>query len=64
MSAWVAQAGLGLQAIHYYAQLRVPEMYALLLLVFAAATLVNAAFSWLISRWTRYRHGGQPVPIL
>ncbi len=59
----VAQAGLGLQAIHYYAQLRVQEMYALLLLVFCVATLVNAGFSWLIARWTRYRHGGQSVPV-
>lgn len=59
----VAQAGLGLQAIHYYAQLRVPEMYALLLLVFAAATLVNAGFSWLISRLTRHRHGGPSLSI-
>lgn len=59
----VAQAGLGLQAIHYYAQLRVPEMYALLSMVFLAATLINAGLGWLISRWTRYRHGGQTVPI-
>ncbi len=59
----VAQAGIGLQAIRYYAQLRVPEMYALLLLVFFVATLVNAGFGWLISRWTRYRHGGLRVPL-
>lgn len=59
----VAQAGLGLQAIHYYAQLRAPEMYALLLLVFVAATLVNAGFGRLITRWTRYRHGGQSIPV-
>lgn len=59
----VAQAGLGLQAIRYYSQLRIPEMYALLLLVFAAATLINAGFTWLITRWTRYRHGGQSLPI-
>ncbi len=59
----VAQAGLGLQAIGYYSQLRIPEMYALLLLVFSAATLINAGFTSLISRWTRHRHGGQGITL-
>jgi ABC-type nitrate/sulfonate/bicarbonate transport system permease component len=57
------RVSVGWRAIHYYAQLCIPEMYALLLLVFLTAMLVNAGFSWLISRWTRYRHGGQSVPI-
>jgi ABC-type nitrate/sulfonate/bicarbonate transport system permease component len=59
----VAQAGLGLQAIRYYSQLQIPEMYALLLLVFTVATLINAAFTWLIARWTRHQHGGQGITI-
>lgn len=59
----VAQAGLGLQAIRYYSELQIPEMYALLLLVFSAATLINAGFTWLISRWARHRHSGQSITL-
>ncbi len=60
----VARAGLGLQAIHYYVQLRIPEMYALLLLVFLAAMLVNAGFALVdLPPNTLPGMGGQSVPI-
>jgi ABC-type nitrate/sulfonate/bicarbonate transport system permease component len=55
----VASAGLGYQAMQYYNNLRIADMYALLLLVFLAAVAVNSLLGWLIRQVTRYR---QPTP--
>lgn len=51
----IASAGVGFRAIQFYNNLRIPEMYALLFLVFIAAAAVNALFGWLIRYLTRYR---------
>lgn len=53
----VAQAGLGFRAVELYSQLRIAEMYALILLIFAAALLLNTAVTRLIQRTTRYQDG-------
>lgn len=45
----VATAGLGFRAIHYYQQLRVPEMYAVILTIFVVAMVANVA----LERWVR-----------
>jgi ABC-type nitrate/sulfonate/bicarbonate transport system permease component len=55
----VATAGLGYLAIQDYDNLRIADMYALLLLVFIAAVAVNGLLGWLIRRVTRYK---QPTP--
>lgn len=55
----VASAGVGYQAMQYYDNLRIADMYALLLLVLLAAVAANSLLGWLIRRVTRYR---QPVP--
>jgi ABC-type nitrate/sulfonate/bicarbonate transport system permease component len=55
----VASAGLGYQAMQYYNNLRIADMYALLLLVFLAAVAVNSLLGRLIRYVTRYR---QPTP--
>lgn len=44
----IAKTGLGFKAVQYYSQLRIAEMYALLLLIFIGAFVINA----LISKWT------------
>lgn len=51
----VAQEGLGFRAVQLYSQLRITEMYALLLLVFVIAAVVNAGLSYLIARATHYQ---------
>lgn len=50
----VASAGLGWQAMQYYDNLRITDMYALLLFVFFAAVAVNAGMGRLIRYVTRY----------
>lgn len=55
----VASAGLGWQAMQDYDNLRIADMYALLLFVFAAAVAVNTGIGRLIRNVTRYR---QPAP--
>ena len=55
----VASAGLGYQAMQYYNDLRIADMYALLLLVLLAAVAANSLLGWLIRYVTRYR---QPTP--
>lgn len=51
----VAQAGLGFRAIELYSQLRVAEMYALLVLIFTGAALINFVFGYFIARATRHQ---------
>jgi ABC-type nitrate/sulfonate/bicarbonate transport system permease component len=51
----VASAGIGYRAIQFYSELRIAQMYALLLLVFVAAVLANALISLLIRQLTRYQ---------
>jgi ABC-type nitrate/sulfonate/bicarbonate transport system permease component len=55
----VASAGLGYQAMQYYDNLRIADMYALLLLVLVAAVAANSLLGWLIRHVTRYN---QPTP--
>lgn len=55
----VASAGVGYQAMQYYDNLRIADMYALLLLVLLAAVAANSALGWLIRHVTRY---SQPAP--
>jgi ABC-type nitrate/sulfonate/bicarbonate transport system permease component len=50
----VATAGVGWRAIEYYEQLRIPEMYALILTIFIAAMVVNISLERLISGYTRH----------
>lgn len=50
----VAQFGLGFRAIDYYSQLRIAEMYALLIVVFVGAAAVNFLLGYFIARATRY----------
>jgi ABC-type nitrate/sulfonate/bicarbonate transport system permease component len=50
----VAQFGLGFRAIELYSQLRIAEMYALLILVFVCAAAVNLLLGYFISRTTRF----------
>jgi ABC-type nitrate/sulfonate/bicarbonate transport system permease component len=50
----VASAGVGYQAMQYYDNLRIADMYALLLLVLLAAVAVNSLLGWLIRHVTRY----------
>jgi ABC-type nitrate/sulfonate/bicarbonate transport system permease component len=51
----VAQAGLGFRAIELYSQLRIAEMYALLLLIFIGAAFVNFGIGRLIRGATHYQ---------
>lgn len=51
----VANFGLGFRSIEYYSRLQIDEMYALLLLIFAGAALINLMFSALIRRATHYQ---------
>lgn len=51
----VANIGLGFRAIEYYSRLQIAEMYALLLLVFVGAALMNLGLSMLIRRATHYQ---------
>jgi ABC-type nitrate/sulfonate/bicarbonate transport system permease component len=55
----VARAGLGSQAVNYYAQLRIAEMYALLLLIFVGALLINAMVSRVIRKATHYQNNNE-----
>lgn len=55
----VASAGVGYQAMQYYDNLRIADMYALLLLVLLAAVAANGLLGWLIRHVTRY---SQPTP--
>lgn len=50
----VASAGLGWQALQDYDNLRITDMYALLLFVFFAAVLINAGIGRLIRHVTRH----------
>jgi ABC-type nitrate/sulfonate/bicarbonate transport system permease component len=54
----VATAGVGWRAIEYYEQLRIPEMYALILTIFVAAMVVNVSLERLISGYTRHFDDG------
>lgn len=51
----VAQVGLGFRAIELYSQLRIAEMYALLLLVFIGAAIINFGIGRLIRGATHYQ---------
>lgn len=51
----VAQFGLGFRAIELYSQLRIAEMYALILLIFIGASLVNIGIGRLIQKTTHYQ---------
>lgn len=51
----VANVGLGFRAIEYYSRLQIAEMYALLLLVFIGAAIINFGVSYLIRRATHYQ---------
>lgn len=55
----VARAGLGSEAINYYSQLRIAEMYALLLLIFMGVFLINALVSKLIQKATHYQNNNE-----
>jgi ABC-type nitrate/sulfonate/bicarbonate transport system permease component len=55
----VASAGVGYQAMQYYDNLRIADMYGLLLLVFVAAVALNSLIGRLIRHVTRY---DQPTP--
>jgi ABC-type nitrate/sulfonate/bicarbonate transport system permease component len=50
---------MGYEAMQYYNNLRITDMYALLLLVFILAVAVNSLLGWLIRRVTRY---AEPTP--
>jgi ABC-type nitrate/sulfonate/bicarbonate transport system permease component len=50
----VASAGVGFRAIQLYSQLRIPQMYALLLLAFLAAIATNAVISLVIRLATHH----------
>lgn len=58
----VAQAGLGFRAIELYSQLRIAEMYALILLIFVFALLLNTGITRLIQRATRHQRSGEEAP--
>ncbi|MEQ3549846.1 ABC transporter permease subunit [Pseudonocardia nematodicida] len=51
----VADMGLGYRAIEYYGRLDTAQMYALLLIVFAAAAVVSLGLSALIRRATHFQ---------
>jgi ABC-type nitrate/sulfonate/bicarbonate transport system permease component len=51
----VAKAGLGLMAIEQYDQLLMPEMYSVLILIFAGAMVLNWVMGMVYARVTRYR---------
>lgn len=51
----VADVGLGFRAIELYSQLRIAEMYALILLIFVSASLINLGFGKLIQMTTHYQ---------
>jgi NitT/TauT family transport system permease protein len=57
----VASAGLGWQAMQDYDNLRITDMYALLLFVFFAAVLINAGIGRLIRHVTRYNQTTEKV---
>lgn len=58
----VAQAGLGFRAVEFYSQLRIAEMYALILLIFLVALLLNTGVGRLIQRTTRHQQGDEQTP--
>lgn len=51
----VANVGVGYRAIEYYSRLQIAEMYALLLLIFVGAAIINFGVSYLIRRATHYQ---------
>ena len=51
----VANVGLGFRSIEYYSRLQIAEMYALLILIFLGAALINFGISSLIRRATHYQ---------
>lgn len=51
----VARAGLGSLVVAYYSQLRIPEMYALVLVIFVGAALVNVGLGYLLTAVLHYR---------
>lgn len=57
----VASAGVGYQAMQYYDNLRIADMYALLLLVLLAAVAANSLLGWLIRHVTRYSQATERV---
>jgi ABC-type nitrate/sulfonate/bicarbonate transport system permease component len=50
----IGNQGLGYRAVRYYATLEIPQMYAMILLLFVAAMLVNIALERLIVSRTRH----------
>lgn len=57
----IANAGLGWRAIHFYAQLQIAEMYAVILTIFVGAMIVNISLERLVHVYTRHfeDHGGR-----
>ncbi len=53
----VAKAGLGQMVIDLYSELRMPEMYSALILVFAGAMALNLIMGLIYAHVTRYRRG-------
>jgi ABC-type nitrate/sulfonate/bicarbonate transport system permease component len=53
----VAKAGLGRMVIDQYSELRMPEMYASLILIFAGAMALNLIMGMVYAHVTRYRRG-------
>lgn len=51
----VAQLGLGFRAIELYSQLRIAEMYAVILMIFIGAAVINFGIGSLIRRATHYQ---------
>lgn len=51
----VAQIGLGFRAIELYSQLRIAEMYAVILLIFIGAAVINFGIGRLIRSTTHYQ---------
>lgn len=57
-----AVSGLfGRAGLAYYDNLRIADMYTLLLFVFFVAVLINAGIGWLIRRVTRYSQTAKRV---
>ncbi|MFQ5826615.1 MAG: ABC transporter permease [Dehalococcoidia bacterium] len=54
----LAKSGLGLMAIEQYDELLMPEMYSVLVIIFAGAMALNWGMSIIYARVTRYRAGG------
>ena len=51
----VANAGLGFKTMQLYSQLRIAEMYALILLIFVGAFVINALLSKWIQKANRFQ---------